>query len=487
MAKVSEKDQQRRSVISAEDFSAEVEELMRYAEERGRAGHQPQRPSRGPAPVRTVSPEKPDITDLLRQELVSALEDEVLPAVTPGPDHGIHDWELQRELAKKALVGLKLAKLKELASEMRLDKRGRSEDIAERIARAYRYDERQIAQLIVENEEEPEPDRGHVERIFPLAALPDTAEIALQLQPIIGRYVRVGVARWFVFEDLTLLPGRMMLAGTLRSYRTFVTNEPSNVDDEDGAVPLAHISASPSETSVQIEIREGSRTVRVRGAGAAPARAAASALEVATQCRRLGYLPFAAASFEGPLGAFARSTIFMLDFIDSRLAATAVSDRNLTVARFEMDTVDAAEHSREGTRPTLREVRFEGEHLLDSATACRLIALEGRALIDLSLRVSAADSGGEPVRFPIRLALERDHALVITGFGRHAPDTSAGLHQELVRAVERSLDAGPASTPKLESLARRIDDLARSNRDLDTATMLQDENDEDHDGNGDVG
>jgi hypothetical protein len=360
--------------------------------------------SRGAAPVRTLLPDKPDITDLLRNEIVSALEDEVMPATEAVSEHGILDWELQREVAKKALVGLKLHKLKELAAEMRLDKRGRSEEIADRIARRYRYDEQQIAQLILDNEEEPEPDRGHVDRIFPLAEAPNVESVETRLEPIIGRYVRVGVARWFVFEDLRRSGTRLRLRGALRTYRTFVTSEETEVEGE-APVAVARLNASPSEASVELELVDGLKTLRVRSTAPAPARAASMALAVATECRRLGHLPFAAGGFEGPLGTFAQSTIFMLDFVYERLAKAGVHDRNLTVARFEIEKRDGSASTAEEERPTLREVRFEGDHLLDSATACRLIATEGRALIDLSVRVSIRSHDDELVRFPVRLGL----------------------------------------------------------------------------------
>ncbi len=471
------KDKEPKKIISAEDFSEEVEALLRYAEERARAGRQPQSPGRGAAPVRTLLPDKPDITDLLRNKIVSALEDEVVLATEAGPERGILDWELQREVAKKALVGLKLHKLKELAAEMRLDKRGRSEEIADRIARAYRYDEQQIARLILDNEEEPEPDRGHVDRIFPLAEAPNIESVEMRLEPVMGRYVRVGVARWFVFEELRRAGIRLTLRGALRTYRTFVTSEETEVEGEAPA-EVAHLSASPSEVSVELELVDGLRALRVRSAAPAPARAASKALEVATECRRLGHLPFASASFEGPLGAFARSTIFMLDFVDERLANAGVQDRNLTVARFEIEKGDGSASTAEGERPTLREVRFEGDHLLDSVPACRLIATEGRALVDLSMRVSIRSTDGELVRFPIRLGLERDHAVVLTGFGRYGPEASLQLHHDLVRAVESGFDDGVASRSRLESLAGRIDELARSGREVEKATMLGDKGEE---------
>lgn len=459
-----------KELIPAEEISAEVDELLGYAFERAKAVSRRQP---GRAPVRTTRKDKPDISQLLRDELLVILEDEVAPAVEADPNRGILDWELQREVAKKALVGLKLDKLRQLAEQNRLDKRGRVEELAERIARAYRYDDREIAQLILKNEDEPEPERSHVDRIFPLVDPVEADSVLTQLERVNGRYVRVGVARWFVFEALERSGRALTLRGTLQSYKAFVTSE----SRPGGGVEAAKIGSSPSSTSVEIEVVDEVSGLRIRGASASASRAAANALEIATDCRRLGHLPFGMTSFSGPLGSFADSTVFMLDFIDNRLQAANVSDPNLTVARFEMERGAGGSRS-EHDRPMLREVRFEGDHLLDSVAACRLIAVEGRALIDLSLKgtLAAMDEG----RFPIRLSLDRDHVMVLTGFGAHRPAMSAILQRALVRAVERALDQGVEKPRRLERLATRIDELARSNREVEKATMLRgDENDAD--------
>lgn len=121
------------------------------------------------------------------------------------------------------------------------------------------------------------------------------------------------------------------------------------------------------------------------------------------------------------------------------------------------------------------EVRFEGDHLLDSVAACRLIAIDGRALIDLSLRVSFSEGHGKPARFPVRIGLERDHAVVLTGFGAHQPTASAALHRNLLHAVERGFDDGVANTKRLQGLAEKIAASARLNQETEHATMLADD------------
>jgi hypothetical protein len=114
-----------------------------------------------------------------------------------------------------------------------------------------------------------------------------------------------------VREELRRSGIRLRLRGSPRTYRTFVTSEETEVEGE-GSVEVAHLNASPSEAWVELELVDGVKTLRVRSAAPAPARAASMALEIATECRRLGHLPFAVGGFEGPLGTFVQSTIFML-------------------------------------------------------------------------------------------------------------------------------------------------------------------------------
>lgn len=467
MSDETERSKPLRPLVLAEDLSGEVAELLRYAQERGLEARKARVADRRYGAVRTLGGDiKPDISDLLREELADVLEDEVVSAVDPGPGRGILEWELRREVAKKALVGLKVNRLRELAAGLHLDKRGRTEEVAERIARAYRYDEEEIARLVLDNEEEPEPERGHLDRVFPVVTELDVEVIAERLATIVGRYIRVGVARWFVFDEVVRAATSLKLRGTLRAYRAFVT-----MSDEDETGEVAHLSSSPTETEIEIEIVNGSRTLRIRGAGLSPSRASARALEAATQTRLLGHVPLPSQSFEGPLGTFARSTVLMLDLLDNRLLAVGAREPNLTVARFEIDSEGGSRQQGDGERPTLREVRFEGDHLLDSVPACRLISVERRALIELSLRVSAGDPNAD-ARFPVRVSLERDHATVLTGFGRQEPKLSAALHRALVRAVEDAFEEGVGDVGRLEALAVRIDEFARSNREATRATML---------------
>src|SRR5262249_19903453 len=154
-------------VVPAEKLAADAEALLDFARQRGREARQVRTKSARQRVLTTELRDKPDIRLALEAELRDALESDVLPAVETG-DSELFQLERQREIQKKALLALKRPALTELAESMDLDKRGKSEDIAERIARALHFNERDVAQLIIENVDEPEPERRYADRVFPV-------------------------------------------------------------------------------------------------------------------------------------------------------------------------------------------------------------------------------------------------------------------------------------------------------------------------------
>lgn len=455
---------QTQEVRLTEDILAEIDELLDLAKERGRAAREGDTGKR----VLTTRADKANLDDFLRGELRQALEDEIVPATEADDTSGMLEWELRREITKKALIGLKLPTLRGVAAEKNLDKRGRAEDVAERIARFYKFDEQAIAQLILDAEDEPEPERGLADRLFPIdQPVKDLAGFLQDIRPVVHRYIRVGLARWFVLEDADDRNGALRLNGKIRSYRAHVESE--------GDEP--QLGSSVIETPVGIEIRKDNSFLRLRRGNAAASRSAARAIESAGGLQLLGRLPIEQSHGGGRLATFEPRTVVMLDILHNRLGATIARSPNLTMARFEMSAQDDATENDDPDRPSLKAVRFEGSHLLDSVSACRLIAIDGRALVHLSLLVVAnPDGSDEPGEFPIRISLDRDHATLVTGYGTR-PDLALRLHRELLAELEAAILQGATDPSALESFATRIHDLAQSGEASEKAVMLRSSDD----------
>lgn len=441
----------RKTVVASERLESEVNELMALARERGRAS----RRERWSEEVEQHHERDPATQEILNDELRQLLEDEVVPAY-PDTVEVLRD-EIHREVAKKALVGLHVATLKRVAEDHLIDKRGTAEDIAGRIARRYGYDETQIAQLILDNEDEPKPERGHVSRLFPMGQDVSVAKAIDRLRPVVGRLIRTGVARWFEVDELSEDGDgeHAMVEGRLRTYKAFV--------DELGERPT--LGSSPTEKAVAVVLVNGRATLMANGADATVSRIATRGVASVTELPFATGMPLGRPN-TGRLGTFDERTVMLLDLVYSRLDDIGITDRNLTVARFVTEKGDQQEvRPEEAGEHSLKAVRFEGHHLLDSPQACQLIALHGRGLVDISLWVAAsqlADDGDHAPWFPMRFTLERDHIAVLTGFGRHQHELSLRLHRQLTEQAERALSDGPLDAQGLEELGERIYEIART-------------------------
>ncbi len=117
--------------------------------------------------------------------------------------------------------------------------------------------------------------------------------------------------------------------------------------------------------------------------------------------RPLGHIPYHVAQFDGSAAALAAPSLFLLDVLADRLRRAGLGPPNLAVARFKLGEMTVEADDEIVRRPTLRAVRFEGDHLLNSTAACRLLAEEGRTLVDVAMHIDLANSdAGAPTRFP---------------------------------------------------------------------------------------
>lgn len=450
-----------RAVMRTEDINEAVQQLLSEAEAEGAR-------LRDRLGQSKKDPRVPDIDVHLRAGLRTALEDEFLPAVEAS-NGKIREWEFEREIVKKALVGLTAAALKDIASDRGLAPRGTKEALAERIAESYAWDSEQIARVVLAYEEEPSgTERGYTTRVFALKVEPELAQLRERLSYVENRYIRIGLARWFVFGPVETSDRRtVQFKGAFRSYRADV--------EMMGSAPS--LSATATKSDSRLELGDGP-ALRVMDATVTAARAAVTALGLATDVEVLKHVPLAAASAKSsPSALLHPASEFMLDLLYNRFRDASFGELNLTMARFKVsdgieNEGETEAHSR---RPTLRAVRFEGEHLLDSVAACRLLSVERRPLVDISLVVTVRSP--EDVvrgRFPIRIAIESDHVLVHTGLGSGDLTISHPVHAEVVNAVELEMQQGLQDEVRLENLALRIHAQTDRDQPVDKARLLFD-------------
>lgn len=447
-------------IMPEEDIDEAVGRLLEIAREAGRSI------ASTSGRVSVQSPRKANVDELLRSDLRAALEDEVVPARLPAGGLADHEdsqvvldsHEVDREIIKKALVGLRLSRLRGIARTQGLGVSGAAEEVATRVARAYHWDSAEIAQLIVANEEEPSPERGTVERIFPLSEAPDLAYVADRLNVVNHRYVRIGVAKWFLFREVKRVDDAVAVRGSYRAYE-------ARLDEEAGEPTLLPV-PSAYDTSFTIRNR---RNVAIRNGLATTARHAIRAVQVAARIKRRPYVVLPQAAVAKSLDG---SSEFLLDLLHTRLRTAGINVDDLTVARFRL-TEDA---DAEQNRPALKAVRFEGRHLLDSVEACRLLVTQKRPLSEIAFLAAyrPTEPNAPTARMPMKVSVENDHVVVATGFGTH-PEVSRIAHGRAVDAVQRELEDGVADETRLVALLQRISDRARSNATPTQPTVLLDD------------
>jgi hypothetical protein len=370
--------------------------------------------------------------------------------------------EFERELMKKALAALKADGLRKLARAANVETAGGVEDLAARIGWLHRWDEQKIARLILENEPEPREDRAHVERLFPLAEPLNLSDARQRLEYVQGRYIRTGIAKWFVFETVEDRGDEaLILRGTLRAFRASVTD-----DDLPSVVAVKRIDH-------QIEVHlDSSNIARVRRGSAYEAAAAIDALAIAVRLQPLMGVPIQNDGITGGAAlTFASASLFMLDLITSRFKEAGLRNADLTIARFRVDETQEAPGD-EASKPRLRAVRFEGRHILDSAPACKLLS-DGRALSEVAMTIqSPTRPDGEWGRYPVRIAIENGHVSVITGLGV-TPEFAYEVQSSAVAAAVDEIADGFGAPEKLMALAERIVQRAASTGPVDHADMLR--------------
>ena len=346
------------TLIRSEDLDRTLEEILERAAEVGREAE------RAAWTAQRIEPaeigEVPTLSDeRLLSDLKEALEDEVLIARPSQGEAVIDVREEHREIAKRALVHIKLPQLRVIAEDIGVPKSGKLEEVADRIVRAYDADEEEIARLIVAYETEPPPERRFATRLFPLSdPMTDIDAAVTRIRLFARRYIKTGIARWFVIDDVEDRESVLEMSGTYRFYNA----DAEQRDDE------YRLRAERASASGKLTVRAGHKMIDVETKGVGEARAMMDAFESASGARRPSVLSLHLPPLEGELAHWDSVSVFMTDVLSSQFRTREIDINNLVMAGFEMGDEETS-----ASRPTVRSVRFLGQHLLDSQTACELL------------------------------------------------------------------------------------------------------------------
>lgn len=408
----------------------------------------------------------PDFTELVKQNFRKYFEDEVIPAI-PSPAGGLVDaTELRHEVAKKALLGLKISVLRRGAQDVfgSIPSRYSAEELAQVVAKSLDWDPDAVAQFVLDNEEHAtEESWAYTSRLYALS--PDfdiSGDIESEIRQYLGRYIRVGVAQWYAFTDLQRIASGIRVYGRYMSYTTDVME----IDSIGKLRPVENVD------EIAVDISTNSRIVEVDNASVRASKAAVFAATATFGEHTLGYVPNVGSEESRVKGEVHGSSMFLLNILENRIPNHVVTGMNLTVARFKFDNSDA----NDSNKPTLKAVRFEGNHILDSAQACRFIVVDGRPLANISFRLTLrrSDSGESTLKssstFPVKIAIERDHVHVTTGLGDD-PLRASEAHELVKRAVQAEIINGHDSSA-LESLLSRMTERVEATQPSDRPSML---------------
>lgn len=371
---------------------------------------------------------------------------------------GIPDEERETEIAKGALLDLQTTRLREIAEAEELPTLGQREAIATLIARKYKADRTAIAELILRYAKD-DPERGHTTRLLPLTDKPDLAKAGDRMESLRGRYMRVGVANWVVFNSARTEVDLASFSGEFRYYNIGT--------QQDGDEPV--ISARQRKGPISVRLRRDQVWAEVDTRNLTEVRRIRSALDQATGVEVEVALPIVIPPLAGEAATLDRSTLLMLHLLNG-LRDAHLDFASFTMASFAAPANPGAEA--DPLRPTVKQVRLAGEHLLSSRDACRLIAAGQKLLaVEFRARYKRDLSAKEPHFSTVQIGLASDHASVLTSFGGD-PSASKALHIDLVSRVRRALDRGVQDAAELSHIVSQVTNRAAEENEAETVDIL---------------
>lgn len=373
--------------------------------------------------------------DRLATAIRRYLEDHVVVLDEPSDDVNVD--EVEKALIRQALVRLRAPALEEI---LRLQNKSpaskRASELARQVADSYGWDPAAVARVVLDHTEEPQATAGGWStRIFQMKDPVDADSVEKYLGFAMRRFISVAPVKWFVFDSLDRTESGIRLKGRLRTF----TPKPSETPD--GATAVLGSESATYEAVVAVD--DGSTMIRVEQAQTTTAaRAAASAFAKLTLSDRQSWLSGAERDATPIPGRLHPQTQLILEIVRSRLSAGVFTRKNATLARFRMSATP--DTGTDANTASISAWRAEGRHLLNTASASKLMLSEGRPLVDLTFDVSVMEELGDKAigRCAIRIVLESDHVLIETGLSGASEEGTHYAHRAVVDAVEAALKSG---------------------------------------------
>jgi hypothetical protein len=371
-------------------------------------------------------PDAPDLIAQTESALRSLLESHH-DLAHPAAEGDIPLDAQSREIEKAALLDLRMEDLKAVAEERGIPLSKNKDRLVESIVDHGDLSREEIAKLVLEHYPDDAFERSMITHLVPLREYPDLSNAKERLDRLTGKYARIRVARWFVFQEaVTLTTQQLVVKGHLRGYRT------KAVLDTDSY----KVNATPQRTQVRVRLRSGSlwseidvrhvadvkdlRIVLSRGAEVVTAPGITPKLE----------------PMQGHPAAWDAKSIWFLDFLSRALEDVTTEIFNFEMAHFER--VDAA--IEEAGKPQIDKVELRGQHIGAHRDSCSLITA-GRRLLEIIIRVRFTPNANDDFFIPVQISLFADRATVATAPVRGVPSTVIGeLHRSLVAKVRSALD-----------------------------------------------
>jgi hypothetical protein len=369
----------------------------------------------------------------------------------------IPEAEQTRDIEIAALSRLKLDDLQELAAAQGIPLATSKEALAELIVRRGDITREQIAELSLRTTD-LSLDTGLVTRLFPLAEPPDIDIAGRRLDEANRRYLKLRLARWFVFDEARTTPDRVVVNGRIRSYRSKPVLE----------VEGHRLNVNPHSAEMVIRLRRGRPWAEVDGRQLTDAIDCATVMARGAGTRFGPTLALPLPALTGTLASWGRRTVWMLSFLQSHLERDAIRIHNYRMAHFE--AADASTPIAPD-QPRIAEIELRGQHVGASRDACQRI-VEGAGLVAVELLLSFAHNADENYLIPVRITVSEVCATIETAAGKSVSAASASsLHRTLIEYVRRALDQTHDMTA-LGPLARKIVSRARAPEQAQRADMF---------------